>query len=229
MMRLSFTISLLIAPLLLFAQQISNPAFAMLSQHPLKILKIEISEENTTIHLSIENQIVNGNFCADKNIFIQDLVSNKKYKLIKAQDIPVCPASYRFNYIGEVLNFKLVFPKIDSTVKYINLIEDCNQACFYIKGIMLDQKTNNDLSLAYNYFKDGKLELAYQTFKIALKNNPEYNFGFIHYSMIHVLIEKNDFPAAKKLYTEIINSNFEDRLELIEKLKKQRFYNRLTQ
>ena len=58
-------------------QVIENPNFAMAS-HPMKETKIEYLELSTLIELSIENQLSTGSFCADKNIFVQDVISGLK-------------------------------------------------------------------------------------------------------------------------------------------------------
>lgn len=224
MTRNIITFLFLLTPLFLFAQEINYPVYAMISMHPLEVKKVEQTTVHTVIYLSIENQIEGGTFCADKNIYIQDLSNNQKHQLNKSEGIPVCPDSYSFNYIGEILEFKLIFPKLQSLPDYINLIEDCDQSCFYLKGIILDEKTNNEISLAYKHYKNGNLDLAYLTFKTVIKNNPDYNFGFMHYSLIHILAEKNELDEAREWYNIILNSNFEDKTELLENIKTEPFY-----
>jgi len=209
-----------------FSQQLINPNFALAS-HPMKVTKISHAANETIIELSIENQIETGSFCADENIFISDIPTNKKSNLKKSQGIPVCPSNYQFKYIGEVLNFQLYFPKIDSKTKYINLIEDCNQYCFSIKGIILDENMNKNVNLGYEYYAKGKLDFALAAFKMAVNENPDYPFGLHYFNLIQIYAEKSDYISAKKWYQKIVNSNFQDKSELISKLKKQSFYNQL--
>lgn len=220
---LCFLVSIIAA-----AQEINYPVYAMISMHPLEVKKIDLSTDQTIVYLSIENQIDGGTFCADKNICIQEVSTHKKYKLVKSEGIPVCPDYYSFNSIGEVLEFKLVFPKLQSLPKYINLVEDCKQSCFYLKGIILDEQINKDISLAYKHYKNEDLDLAYHTFKTIIRNNPDYNFGFMHYSLIHILVEKNELIEARKWYNIILKSNFEDKAELLENIRTQSFYSQLN-
>lgn len=76
------TISFIIISILSFSQQLVYPNFALAS-HPMKVTKISTSANKTIISLSIENQIEAGSFCADKNIFAQDVLTGKKYRLKK--------------------------------------------------------------------------------------------------------------------------------------------------
>jgi len=226
MKRLSLLIPLLIFPFLLFSQQLINPNFALAS-HPMKVTKISHTANETIIELSIENQSETGTFCADKNIFVQDMRSQKKYKLNSSQGIPVCPSSYKFKYVGEVLTFQLHFPKLNAKTKYLNLIEDCNQYCFSIKGIILDTEMNKSINLGYNYYEQGKLDFALEAFKIVVNQNPDYPFGLFHLNIILIYAEKYDYASAKIWYQKIITSKFKDKSELISRLKKQSFYNQL--
>lgn len=210
-----------------FAQTISTPFFASVSNHPITIEKIYSTPKNTIVNLTIENQIINGNFCVDKNTYIIDILSGKKYKLIKVLNIPNCPSAYNFKFIGETLNFQLVFQKIDSKTKYINLIENCNQHCFFLKGIILDQNQNKELSNAYNLYAKGNFEVAIKSFIKIINQHSNYPFGFIHYSLIKIYAEKYDFESAKIWLNTLRNSNFHDKNDLLDKLKKENFYHKL--
>lgn len=228
MKKLSILFLVFASPLLIFAQQITSPNFALAS-HPMKVVKIETINNQTVIELSIENQSESGTFCADKNIYIQDLKNNKKYKLIKSSGIPVCPANYIFTFVGEVLTFQLFFPKLSADVKYINLVEDCDQYCFSIKGIVFNEEMNKDINLGYEYYYQGKLDFALHAFKLSVENNTDYPFALNHFNIIQILAEKYDFESAKKWYHKIVNSNFQDKDELISRLKAQPYYQNLIQ
>lgn len=227
MNKLGLIILTLFLPLVLFSQQIVSPNFALAS-HPMKINKIELTDNQTIIELTIENQTDNGNFCADKNIYIQDLGNKKKYQLIKSTGIPVCPDHYNFNFVGESLTFKLYFPKINTSTKFINLIENCNQYCFSIKGIILDEEMNKSIDLGYDYYAQGKLDFALQAFKQAIEEQTNYPFGIFHLNMIQIFVEKNDFVNAKKWYNKILTSDFQDKNEVLERLKTSPYYSKLT-
>ncbi len=208
-----------------YAQQLINPNFALAS-HPMKVTKITYTANETIIGLSIENQIDKGSFCADKNILVQDVLTGKKYRLQKSEGIPVCPSNYQFTYIGEVLNFSLYFPKIGAK-KYVTLVEDCNQYCFSIKGIVLDTDMNQSINLGYDYYAKGKLDFALEAFKMVVNEHPDYPFGIYYLNIIQIYAEKNDFSSATEWYQKIVNSNFQDKNELIDRLKKESYYNHL--
>jgi len=204
-------------------QVVENLNFAV-SSHPMKINRIEFLAKQVKITISIENQLEGGNFCADKNIDVIDILNNRKHHLIKAEGIPVCPSNYQFNSVGEVLTFNLIFPAINSSTKYINIIENCNQYCFSIKGIILNKALNNEINLAYDYYSKGKLDFALQAFKLIIDNNPDYQFGLFYFNMIQILAEKQDYNEAKSWYSKLKNSNFIDKSEVISRLKNQYYY-----
>ena len=226
MRKISLWLLLIFIPFLGFSQQLVNPNFALAS-HPMKVTNISHTSNETIINLSIENQIETGTFCADKNIFIQDVISGKKYPLQKSQGIPVCPSNYQFKYVGEILIFQLHFSKINSKTKYLTLVEDCNQYCFSIKGIVLDTDMNKTINLGYDYYAKGKLDFALEAFKMAIDQNPDYPFGLHYFNVIEIYAEKYDYTSAKKWYQKILSADFLDKEELIARLKKQSFYKQL--
>lgn len=223
MIKILIVCSLIIFPGLLYGQVYNDINFA-LSSHPMKVTYIEIAQNQTKIEISIENQIATGSFCADKNIDMQDAVSKKSLNLIKSMGIPVCPDSYNFKSIGEVLTFQLYFPKPNTNTNYVNIIENCDQYCFSIKGIILNAEMNKDINLGYEYYTKGKLDFALQSFKMAVEKNPDYPFGFLYFNIIQILTEKQDYESAKNWYSKLKNSAFQDRNEVISRLKTQAFY-----
>jgi len=210
----------------LFGQNDETFNFAV-STHPMKVNKIELAANQTKIEISIENQIQSGSFCADKKIDIQDVLGKSKLRLIKAEGIPVCPSNHQFTYIGEVLTFQLYFPKIKSETKYINIIENCDQYCFSIKGIILDDEMNKEINMGYDFYSKGKIDFALQAFKMAVENNPDYPFGFLYFNIIQIYTEKQDYTSAKAWYAKLKNAPFEDKNEVISRLKSQPFYSKI--
>lgn len=209
------------------AQQLNIPNFAW-ATHPMKINKIEQLADLTVVELSITNQLASGgSFCANKNIYLMDVLSGKKYYLLYSKGIPVCPDKYEFTAIGEILTFQLYFPSVDSKTKYINIIENCNNYCFSISGIILNKALNEDINLAYQYYKENKLDFAVFAFKKALEEYPDYPFGKFYIDLIQVYVEKNDLTNAKSWYKKLKSSNFIDREEVLHQLQKASFYSQL--
>ncbi len=226
-MKLLFiSVFLFVHSFISISQTIVSPNFAMAS-HPLKVTKVEYLETGTLIELSIENQSPTGAFCADKNIFVQDALSGLKFQLISSKGIPVCPASYQFKQVGEILTFQLYFTKISPLIKYITLVEDCNSNCFSIVGIILDKEFNNEIDMAYDYYTKGKLDFALATFKQAIENHPNYPFGFMYLNVIQVFVEKNDMNSAKKWYHKLNSGLFLDKEQVLDRLKQKPYYKKL--
>ncbi|MBK7133096.1 MAG: hypothetical protein IPH69_09855 [Bacteroidales bacterium] len=132
-----------------YSQTIENPNSALKSHETLLISKVELSQEKTVVHFSIENRIENGNFCADRNIFLIDQ-EGKKYQILKTSGIPVCPDSYKFRNIGEVVKFTLEFPPLESGTKWIDIIENCSENCFWFYGVTLDNELNKRIDEAFS-------------------------------------------------------------------------------
>jgi hypothetical protein len=209
----------------MLSQKLIRPNFALAS-HPMKVIKISHTTNETIIELSIENQIEYGSFCADKNIYVQDVLTGKKHYLTKSEGIPVCPDVHEFLFIGEVLYFSLHFPKIN-TGKYITLVEDCDEYCFSINGIVLDGEMNTDINLGYSYYAKGNLDAALEAFKSITEKHSDYPFGLYYLNIIQIYSEKNDFKAAKTWFKKIKDSQFKDKEELIRRLKQQSYYSQL--
>jgi len=193
----------------------------------MKVEKIEFAENQTIVSLSIENQTDKGYFCADKNIYLLDVQSKIKYKLIESKNIPVCPETFYFNTIGEVLHFQLYFPNLKPDAKYINIVEDCKEGCFSINGIILDKDLNQDIDLGFENYAKGNIDLALFCMKKAIENHPDYSFGILYTSIIQIYAEKNDFVNAKSWYKKLSDSNVLDKPDAINRLKHFSFYTKL--
>jgi hypothetical protein len=208
------------------SQTIEKPNFSSAS-HPMTVDKIEFTKDQAIISLSIENHSETGYFCADKNISLIDALTNKKYKLIKSENIPVCPESYSFKMLGEILQFKLFFPKPNPSSKYVNIIEDCEQNCFSINGIILDMGMNKEIDLVFDNYAKQNSDLALPKLLEIIENHPDYSFGYLYANLIQVYAEKNDFINAKNYFKILYNSKFQDKTEVINSLKRFNFYSKL--
>ncbi len=124
----------------IYSQTIVKPNYALKSHETLEILKVDAGPTKTVINFSIENRIEKGEFCADKNIFII-YPDGTKLKLTGSTGIPVCPATYKFKYIGEVLGFTLSFPPLKPGTGWIDIVEDCESNCFSFYGVSLNPDT----------------------------------------------------------------------------------------
>jgi len=107
------------------------------------------------------------------------------------------------------------------------LVEDCDNHCFSIVGIILDNKFNKEIDLGFDYYAKGKLDFALAAFTQAIENHPDYPFGFLYLNVIQIFSEKGDKANAKKWYNKLENSMFTDKKQVLDRLKQQPYYKQL--
>lgn len=102
-----------------------NPAaLDFKSDHRLKC--IEFSEEYTRIEFIYRSSIIwdNGGWIQmDPNAFIRPVGSSMKYRLIKAEGIPLAPSKHYFRSKGEYHTYTLIFPALPVDTNKIDVIE----------------------------------------------------------------------------------------------------------
>lgn len=86
---------------------------------------------------------------------------------------------------------------------------------------------NQSINLGYDYYAKGKLDFALEAFKMVINEHPDYPFGIYYLNIIQIYVEKNDYASAKDWYRKIVSSEFLDKKELIERLKRENYYNQL--
>ncbi|TSA38734.1 MAG: hypothetical protein D4R64_01980 [Porphyromonadaceae bacterium] len=218
-----------------YSQTIILPVVNIKSHKTLTIEKIEFSENQTLIFLSIENQKTEGEawFCADEKIYIKNTQGTEMYYMTKSEGIPTCPEKYKFNKPGEVLQFKLIFPKIPANIKEIDIVENCTDNCFYFYGVILDAAQNADIKLfekGVTLYTNKKLDEAVKCFLelTANINDKKSNiYGYSLYFIPLIYFEKGDKENAKKEYAKLVNSSITDKGYFIEKLSKEEFFKNL--
>lgn len=192
MQKIYLTLIILFSTQITNAQTINNPNYGQKTHETLSIEKIELNEDYTIITLSITNKIANGSFCADKNIYLKNSNGYEMYQVIRKEGIPECPNSHFFLNIDEKLIFKLYFPKISKQIKYIDLTENCENACFNFKGVILSENLNYNINEAYSLFSTNKKQAA-TSFENLISQTTDYPYGFLYF-------------AAIKAYEELKNS-----------------------
>ncbi len=195
MIKVKYTLSLVIyltvAITNLFSQTIEIPNSSLKSHETLVITKVEMTKENTLVFLSIENRIAGGSFCADKNIYLVD-PQGGKLLLKKTSGIPVCPEVYKFKSIGEVVKFTLEFPPLNTGTKWIDIIENCSDNCFWFYGLTLDNELNKRVDTAFSKASSVTPAENMYIFKSILDDIDSQNLG------IEGLLYLNIISAAKE-------------------------------
>jgi hypothetical protein len=193
----------------IFSQTILQPNFALKSHETLEITKIEITSEKTTVYLRIENRIVGGSFCADKNIFLI-YPDGSRMKLTKANGIPVCPGNYNFKNIGEKLDFNLVFPPLKPATGWIDIVEECSANCFWFYGITLNNDLNRRLDEAFASAAKGKPEDNILLFRNILESLGDQDHGIegtLYVNIINAAIEGANKTEAAAWYRKLLSSH----------------------
>lgn len=205
--------------LTLKSQSLSKANFA-LATHPITVDQVSREAHALILKLTLENQLEKGYFCASKNIVLQDLATGKKYKLDHAEGIPVCPQLYHFKWVGEKLHFTLYFPLPDSTVKYVNLVEQCDANCLSIYGLILDNQINQLINRGFEAYEHQNLSFALKSFTTVVKNYPKYPFGFMYIHIIKILLEQKNYTEANQWYHKVLSSSFPDKETILKQIEK---------
>ena len=204
-------------------QTVIKPNYGIKSHEVLTIDSIASKTGITTVYISAKVPQANAPFCVNKNTFIRRTPAGDKYQMILSKNVANCPGSKVYKNAGEKFTFELIFPRIDSSLKFIDLVEDCSDACFFFKGIILDKSFNAEIEDAYaSYAKSSTLAL--EKFKQLISSHPDYPFGFAYINIIKILAEKNELTQAHQWYVKLQTSLLIDKSELDEIIKQQPYY-----
>lgn len=210
---------IIITPQYLHSQVFNRPNFALSSHETLELESIEIDENQTRIYLSILNRRLSGTFCVDTNTYIRNSLGNEEYKLVQSMGIPDCPDVYKFTAIGEKLNFILVFPPINEDLKYIDIIEECEDACFSFKYVLLDQELNGIINQGFDLYEAGNVNESLKVFEdlmTARNDNLSPVFGTIYLYMMTINYELGQSKEVRNLFDELQQSSIINKDEIIE-------------
>ncbi len=203
--NISVGVLLFVAIPLLRGQNVEKPNFALKSHETLEISRIETDSKGTVFHMSVENRIPGGSFCADRNIWII-LSPDKKLGLVSAAGIPVCPDAHHFIRPGEKLEFTLVFPPLPAGTGTVDLIEDCSENCFSFYGIVVDNELNSTINMAFEIVDGGNREDALKQF-IQIAEDSEKSFGapagLLYINIIQLAAERGYQATAEKWYRKL--------------------------
>ncbi|MCX6254217.1 MAG: hypothetical protein NTV31_07035 [Bacteroidia bacterium] len=193
----------------IFSQTYNQPNVSLRSHETLEISKVEITAQGTVIYLTVENRIAEGNFCADKNIYLI-YPDGSRLKLTKANNIPVCPETYNFKSIGEKLQFTLDFPPLKTGTKWIDIVEDCTSNCFWFYGVTLDNDLNKKLDEAFSQASKGKPAENIVLFKTLLDSIDSQNLGIeglLYINIINAAVEDADNVNTIVWYKRLASSH----------------------
>lgn len=213
------------------AQVILNPVVNYKTHPTLKVEKIIKNANETIFFMSIMNELEQGGaFCVDKDVFISIPNKRIKFNMVKSEGIENCPDYHKFNIVGETVNFKLHFPAISDTIKELDLVENCNENCFTIRGIILDETINKEMQ-AFDtgvlYYRNGDYDVALSYFKEIVEKSKNTNSKYYAYSMYILPViyyNKGEKALAKKAYENLLKSDIYDKDYFVDKIEEIEFF-----
>lgn len=226
--QIALLVTLLAGINLAIAQTVIDKPFAAELSHPeLTIESIAIYPDSTVVNLSVVNNAdKNGWFCADRNIYIENLNTRQRYYRIGLRGIPTCPETHNFSRKGETISFSIIFPPIPRNLSSINLIEGCSKACFFFKGIILNNKLNSDIRLfnqGMEYYTQNSIDHAVECFSRVVEEipaNPTHVYGYAYYHLIMIYHAKGDNLKATAWLNQLNTSTLPNKDYFIRMVKR---------
>ena len=202
-----------------FSQAYEKPNFSFSSHPTLEIDRVEIKEDRTLVYMAITNKRMGSSFCVDTNTYIRNSLGDQAFKMTQSMGIPDCPDAHKFGAIGEKVSFILVFPPIPDDLKYIDIIEDCPDACFSFKYVMLDSELNQKINQGLLLYEYGKLNEALKHFEDLLAANNDFMspvFGTVYLYLMFINFELGEMDEVERLYEELQYSSILNKEDIIE-------------
>lgn len=191
-------------------QVFSEPAVGLKSHQTMEIDKVEITQQKTIIYISLVNRITGGTFCADRNIYII-LPDGTRLGITKASGIPRCPDVHRFKKPGEILGFSLEFPALPHGTGWIDLIENCNDVCFTVYGILLNDGFSRRIDEAVSYVEKGQTDTAIGLYQKLIQDAGYSELGItgsLYSDLVSLLQSKGYTASAADWYRKLAASDF---------------------
>lgn len=89
------------------------------------IKRIERLSKETIVYFKYKNPYSKeGWVSVNKDIFIRDTKNKTRYLFLDANNLPISPQKYYFEYEGQELDFELIFEPIPISITNIDIIED---------------------------------------------------------------------------------------------------------
>lgn len=206
----------------LYAQVYESPNFSLTTHPTMDIVSIERWEDQMVVNLDLKNERFSASFCIDSNTVLRNSLGKEEYKLVGMEGIPACPGQYRFKTIGEHISISLVFEAVPDEIKYVDLIENCDDGCVSIRYILLDEEMNSRLNEGIQLYELGKPKPALLVFEDIM--NSEFDelspvFGTVYLYLISIHYELGSSKDARRVYEELRESDIIGRDDFIKTAK----------
>jgi len=204
------------------AQEIVQPNYGLKNPETIEVIRVRITGTQTLLDMSIQNQVRGGYFCIDENTYLE-YGNGMKLKMKNVSGLPLCPDSYEFSSIGEKVYFTLAFDKLPDGIDWFDIVEYCDDNCFSVLALNLDEDINLKINTAFNAMDRLEPEIAIEIFRNmlpSLKSSVHGLTGSVYLNLVELLAANNlddelrqlvsDFKAStmphKQRYLEILNS-----------------------
>jgi hypothetical protein len=206
------------------AQVYQRPNFSFSTHETLELESIEIDDNQTRIYLSILNRKIGASFCVDTNTYIRNSFGKEEYKLSESIGVPDCPDVHKFSVVGKKLSFILVFPPVSKELKYIDIIENCQDACFSIRYVLLDNELNEIINQGLTLYESRKMTESLKVFEelmLSRNDNVSPVFGTVYLYMMSINYELGQSKEIRRLYDELQQSSIINKEEILEEVRYQ--------
>ena len=221
---------LLLTQVILYSQVFESPNAEVKSHAELTINRIQITADYTIVYLRNQNRLMKDAWaCVDRNTTIRTS-DNKQHLLIRAEGIPICPGLHRFDSLGEILEFALYFPSIDPEKGRIDLVETCDQACFFFRGIILDNRLNQDIRSydeAYEFYINKDFKAAINVFSGIVQDipdNPTHIYSFSYYYLILSSHEIGNRKGSLEWFEKLKSSDLPDKNSIVIRIEELKIF-----
>ena len=132
------------------AQTIIFPSYTNRDDPNVEISRISLTDTLTIVEMYFLAPLDDAWICADKNFYIKPYNSNDRFFLVLAENIPLCPKRDKITRDEIFTKFLLYFPKLDLSVKRIDIIEKAKDG-FNFYGVWLEKKRGEPLPDSSKY------------------------------------------------------------------------------
>jgi len=206
------------------SQVYERPNFSFSSHETLELERVDVDTNQTRVYFSILSRKLGGSFCIDTSTYIKNSLGSDEYKLIESIGVPDCPDVHKFSIVGKKLSFILVFPPIGREIRYIDVIENCQESCLSVRYILLDKVINEKINDALNLYESRKLEeslAAFQDLLLSHNDNVSPVFGSVYLYMMSINYELGQSKEIRRLYNELDQSSIINKEEILEEARYQ--------
>lgn len=127
------------------AQVFENPEVEQRSHHNLSLTKVKCTDYNTILYMEYEaRENWKEGFNIDPDIILRNPLTGKEAALIKAEGIPLAPEIHEFDFAGQKLSFRLIFPLLSENCTRFSLLESRISDPIAFKGILLGAEAEED-------------------------------------------------------------------------------------